>query len=171
LSCDRCLARLGLGARPVALIAAAHAWSCGFGTDRNGYEAMLRHGRQRPERVWAIEGCNGIGRHLAQRLLADGEQVVDVPPKLSARARVFATGQGRKTLPGATDAHAVALVGARMAGLRPVIDDDQDPQLAVLPILVDRRRSLGEDHTRTTPGWCPSFTSFTSWDWNSSLVA
>ena len=47
------------------------------------------------------------------RLLTDGEQVVDVPPKLSARARVFATGQGRKT--DATDAHSVALVGTRMA--------------------------------------------------------
>jgi transposase len=114
-----------------------------FGTDRSGYEAMLRYGRQRPERVWAIEGCNGIGRHLAHRLVADGEEVVDVPPKLSARARVFATGQGRKT--DATDAHSVALVGTRMAGLRPVIDDEQ---LAVLRVLVDRRRSLGEDHTK-----------------------
>ncbi|MGH3480438.1 MAG: hypothetical protein ACRDQD_26840 [Nocardioidaceae bacterium] len=57
----------------------------------------------------AIEGCNGIGRHIARRLIADGEQVVDVPPKLSARVRVFATGQGRKT--DATDAHSVALVG------------------------------------------------------------
>jgi hypothetical protein len=47
------------------------------------------------------------------RLLAAGEQVIDVPPKLSARARVFATGQGRKT--DATDAHSVALVGTRMA--------------------------------------------------------
>ena len=56
-------------------------------------------------------GCAGVGRHIANRLLADGEQVVDVPPKLSARARVFATGQGRKT--DATDAHSVALVGAR----------------------------------------------------------
>jgi transposase len=33
---------------------------------------------------------------LAQRLVADGETVVDVPAKLSARARVFATNQGRK---------------------------------------------------------------------------
>jgi transposase len=56
---------------------------------------------------------------------------------------VFATGQGRKT--DATDAHSVALVGTRMTGLRPVIDDEQ---LAVLRILVDRHRSLGEDHTR-----------------------
>ena len=114
-----------------------------FGTDLPGYRAMLDYVRRWPERVWAIEGCNGIGRHIAQRLLAGGQDVVDVPPKLSARARVFATGQGRKT--DATDAHSVALVGTRMAGLRPVVNDEQ---LAVLRILVDRRRSLGEDHTR-----------------------
>src|SRR5205823_2723339 len=74
---------------------------------------------------------------------ADGEQVVDVPPKLSARARVFATGQGRKT--DATDAHPVALAATRMHGLRPAAGD---AQLAVLRILADRRRSLGEDRTR-----------------------
>src|SRR3954449_11191582 len=104
---------------------------------------MLRYGRQWPERVWAIEGCAGIGKHIANRLLADGEEVVDVPPKLSARTRVFATGQGRKT--DATDAHSIALVGTRMSGLRPVVNDEQ---LAVLRVLVDRRRALGEDHTR-----------------------
>ena len=114
-----------------------------FGTDRDGYATMKDYARQWPDRVWAIEGCQGIGRHIANRLLADGEQVVDVPPKLSARARVFATGQGRKT--DATDAHSVALVGTRMSGLRPVVNDEQ---LALLRILVDRRRSLGEDHTR-----------------------
>ena len=68
-----------------------------------------------------------------------------MPPKLSARARVFATGQGRKT--DATDAHSVALVGTRMTGLRPVVNDEQ---LEVLRLLVDRRRSLGEEHTRKT---------------------
>jgi transposase len=114
-----------------------------FGTDRAGYAAMLTYGRQWTDRVWAVEGCAGIGKHIANRLLADAEEVVDVPPKLSARARVFATGQGRKT--DATDAHSVALVGTRMAGLRPVVNDEQ---LAVLRILVDRRRSLGEEHTR-----------------------
>jgi transposase len=114
-----------------------------FATDRDGYAAMVRYGKQWSSRVWAIEGCAGIGKHIANRLLADGEQVVDVPPKLSARARVFATGQGRKT--DATDAHSVALVGTRMTGLRPVVDDQQ---LTVLRVLVDRRRSLGEDHTR-----------------------
>ena len=114
-----------------------------FATDVEGYRAMLAFARRFADRTWAIEGCSGIGRHIANRLIADGESVVDVPPKLSARTRVFATGQGRKT--DATDAHSVALVGTRMAGLRPVINDEQ---LAVLRLLVDRRRSLGEDHTR-----------------------
>ena len=114
-----------------------------FGTDTAGYRAMLGYAKRWPDRTWAIEGCQGIGKHIAARLLADGEEVVDVPPKLSARARVFTTGQGRKT--DATDAHSVALVGTRVSGLRPVIDDQT---LAVLRILVDRRRSLGEDHTR-----------------------
>ncbi|HEX5918410.1 MAG TPA: IS110 family transposase, partial [Nocardioides sp.] len=110
-----------------------------------GFAEMGRYVSQFPDRVWAIEGCSGIGHHVAVRLLAAGEEVVDVPPKLSARARVFSTGQGRKT--DATDAHSVALVGTRMAGLRPVVDDEQ---LAVLRLLVDRRRSLGEEHTRKT---------------------
>lgn len=91
------------------------------------------------ERVWAVEGCNGIGHHIAMRLLAEGEDVVDVPPKLSARAGVFVTGQGRKT--DATDAHSVALVGTRMAGLRPVVNDEQ---LAVL--------GHPAQHQRTGPG-------------------
>jgi len=118
-----------------------------FGTDQVGLAEMRRYVNAiQPSvegRVWAIEGCNGIGHHVAVRLLAAGEQVVDVPPKLSARARVFATGQGRKT--DATDAHSVALVGTRMAGLRRVVNDEQ---LAVLRVLVDRRRSLGEEHSR-----------------------
>ena len=116
-----------------------------YGTDEAGFADMRRYVSRFADRVWAIEGCSGIGHHVAVRLLAAGEEVVDVPPKLSARARVFSTGQGRKT--DATDAHSVALIGTRMAGLRPVVDDEQ---LAVLRLLVDRRRSLGEEHTRKT---------------------
>jgi transposase len=114
-----------------------------YATDAAGYAAMLAEARRWPQRMWAIEGCQGIGRHIANRLLADGEHVVDVPPKLPARTRVFATGQGRKT--DATGAHSVALAATRRQGLRPAVDDQQ---LAVLRILADRRRSLGEDHTR-----------------------
>jgi hypothetical protein len=60
-----------------------------FGTDRDGFKELLRTGRRFPDRTWAIEGCNGIGRHVAQRLVAAGEAVVDVLPKLSARTQVF----------------------------------------------------------------------------------
>jgi transposase len=97
-------------------------------------------GRSGPGRSKAARASAG---HIARRLLADGEQVVDVPPKLSARTRVFSAGQGRKT--DATDAHAVALAATRMTGLRPLAGD---AQLAVLRIVADRRRWLGEDHTR-----------------------
>jgi hypothetical protein len=90
--------------------------------------------------VWAIAGCEGIGRHVAQRLLAVGEQVVDVPAKLSPRMRMFATGQGRKT--DDTDAHSIALVGVRISGLQPVVSDDQ---LETLRLLVDRRRRIGQE--------------------------
>ena len=47
-----------------------------YGTDRLGYADMLAAGRKYPDRVWAIEGCNGIGKHIAHRLVHDGETVV-----------------------------------------------------------------------------------------------
>ena len=59
-----------------------------FLTGKAGYAAMRNHVRSYPDRTWAVEGSNGAGRPLAQRLLADGEHVVDVPAKLSARARL-----------------------------------------------------------------------------------
>jgi transposase len=116
-----------------------------FGTDGAGFADLLRCAREWPERVWAVEGCNGIGRHVATRLVEAGERVIDVPPKLSARVRMFATGQGRKT--DATDAHSIALVGVRMSGLAPVVRDEQRE---VLRLLVDRRRRFGVEHTVKT---------------------
>jgi transposase len=87
-----------------------------YGTDAAGYAAMLAGVRRWPDRIWAIEGCRGIGRHLASRLVADGEQVVDVPPELSARTRVFTAGQGRKT--DAADAHLLQQPGPARLGRR-----------------------------------------------------
>jgi transposase len=136
-----------------------------YGTDKTGYNAMLDAGREYPDRLWAIEGCNGIGKHLAHRLVHDGETVVDVPPKLSAQVRVFATGNGRKTDP--VDAHSVAMVALRTPNLVPVeVDDD----LVVMGMLVDRRDELGRARTQTInrlhtlllelfPGGAPQFLS------------
>ena len=96
-----------------------------YGTDQDGYRQMLAAGRRWKDRVWAVEGYGGVGRPLAQRLVADGETVVDVPAKLTARARVFSTGNGRKT--DATDAHSIAVVAVRTPGLLPVTQDEEGP--------------------------------------------
>ena len=108
------------------------------------YRQMLAAGRAFSDRVWAVEGCNGVGRHIAQRLLADGQTVLDVPAKLSARVRVFDTGQGRKTDP--VDAHSVAVAGLRSRGLRTVTPDDVT---VVIRLLVERRDELDRARTET----------------------
>lgn len=54
-----------------------------------------------------------------------------MPAKLSARMRVYATGQGRKT--DDTDAHSIALAGAGMTGLRHVDGDESLEVLRVSP--------------------------------------
>jgi transposase len=115
-----------------------------YGTDKAGYEAMLKAGREFADRVWAIEGCGGIGKHIAHRLVHDGETVFDVPPKLSARVRVFATGNGRKTDP--VDAHSVAVAALRTSGL---VQVQVDPDLVVMGMLADRRDELGRARTQT----------------------
>jgi len=108
-----------------------------FGTDTRSYGQLLEIARQWPDRIWAVEGANGIGRPLTQWLLASGEQVLDVPAKLAARSRVFDTGQGRKT--DAADAHAIVMVALRDKGLREVT---ADPELAVLRMLRPPRRAV-----------------------------
>src|SRR4051812_9842937 len=113
-----------------------------FATDRDGYKAMLAAGRKHPDRLWAVEGCSGIGRHIAQRLVADGETVLDVPAKLSARARVFATGRGRKPAPAAPPS--VGGVPLPPPGLGRVVVDDPT---GAWRLLVARRDQLGRTRT------------------------
>jgi hypothetical protein len=64
-----------------------------FATHNRSYDSLLSYARRSwGHRVWAVEGAAGVGRPLAQRLLADGEPVVNVPAKLAARVRVLDTG-------------------------------------------------------------------------------
>ena len=86
-----------------------------YGTGKAGYADMLAAVRTFTGRVRAVEGCSGIGRHLAHRLVHDGETVSGVPPKLSAQVRVSAAGNGRKTGPAV--ARSVALAALRAPGL------------------------------------------------------
>ena len=115
-----------------------------FTTNKTGYAAMLTYVAGWPRRTWAVEGSNGAGRPLAQRLLADGERVVDVPAKLAARARVLDTGHGRKT--DAHDAHSVAVAAVRAKELRVLAED---PELESLRMLIDRRDELTRQRVQT----------------------
>jgi transposase len=108
-----------------------------FGTDQAGYTALRAYAKSWPERTWAIEGSNGAGRPLAQRLLEAGEHVVDVPAKLAARVRLFDTGHNRKT--DARDAHSIAIVAVRTKNLRVLTSDGE---LEALRMLCDRRDEL-----------------------------
>ena len=115
-----------------------------FTTDRAGYAAMRAYAKQWPERAWAVEGANGAGRPLAQRLIEAGEHVVDVPAKLAARVRLFDTGHNRKT--DALDAHSVAVVAVRTSNLRVL---KVDGELEALRMLADRRDALTRRRVQT----------------------
>jgi transposase len=47
----------------------------------DGYQTLRAWAARWPQRCWAVEGGHGIGRLLAQRLVGDGGQVLDVPAK------------------------------------------------------------------------------------------
>jgi transposase len=105
-------------------------------------ERLLAWAGAWPQRAWAVEGAGGVGHLLAQQLLAAGERVLDVPPKLGARVRLLATGDVNKNDP--NDARSVA-VALRSAGVREVRPDDH---AAVLKILSKRYRDLGRSRTQ-----------------------
>jgi transposase len=114
-----------------------------FPQDRTGLRSLERWAKRFPERRWAVENSGGLGRHLAVRLAAAGELVVDVPPKLSARVRVLSTGNARKN--DGLDALATALAASRNERLAAV-----DPEAAseVLRLLSERREDLVAERTR-----------------------
>ena len=115
-----------------------------YTTDKAGYSALRRYVSQFGDRVWAVEGANGAGRPLAQRLLAEGEQVLDVPAKQAARVRALDTGHNRKT--DARDAHSIAIVAVRTTGLRVLAADGE---LEALRMLTDRRGELAKQRVQT----------------------
>jgi transposase len=63
----------------------------------DGYQTLRAWADRWPQRCWAAEGAHGIGRALTQRLVGDGEQVLDVPATLAARVRVLSVGHGRNS--------------------------------------------------------------------------
>ena len=106
----------------------------GFAQDRAGLRSLERWAKRFPERRWAMENARGLGRHLAARLAASDESVVDVPPKLSARVRVLSSGNARKN--DGLDALATALAASRNERLAAV---DPEASSEVLRLLSERR--------------------------------
>ena len=94
-------------------------------------------------RRWAVEGATGTGALLAQQLVAAGEEVVDVPPTLSARVRLLDSGRSDKT--DSHDARSAAVVALRHSSLRSIRADDH---VAVLRLLAKRHHDLIAARTR-----------------------
>jgi transposase len=94
------------------------------------------------ERTWAIEGAGGLGYLLAQQLVAAGERVVDVQPKLAARVRLLATGASNKNDP--NDARSVAVAALRSTAPAVRVED----HAAVMKVWAKRHRDLSRQHNR-----------------------
>jgi len=106
------------------------------------------------DRVWAIESAAGLGWLLAQQLIAAGEQVVDVPPTVVARVRLFGSTRASKNDP--NDAFATAIAGPRHCGLRTVLRDDHTAVLRLLAGIPPRRGPVDErgcDERRHAQRW------------------
>ena len=115
-----------------------------FANDSDGYRAMRALARRWRDRTWAVEGAAGAGKHIAQRLVADREMVLDVPAKQAARVRVYSTGNGRKNDP--TDAKSIAVAALRTPDLVPV---GADGITVALRLLSARRAELVATRTQT----------------------
>ncbi len=90
-----------------------------------------------------MEGAAGLGHPLAQQLVAAGEQVLDVPPKLAARVRLLQAGDTSENDP--NDAFSVAVAALRSTAQRPVLTDDH---AAVLKVWAKRHRDLARSRNQ-----------------------
>ncbi len=94
-------------------------------------------------RTCAIEGARGLGHLLAQQLLARGERMLDVPPKLAARVRLLNTGQINKT--DDNDARSVAIAAVRGHDVTELSVEDQT---VVMRVWARRYHDLGRLRTQ-----------------------
>ena len=93
------------------------------------------------ERVWAVEDCRHLSRRLEADMLAAGERIVRVPPKLMAHARDAARTYGKSD---PIDALAVARAAMRYPDLPSAQLDGPSRELR---LLVDHREDLVKDRT------------------------
>ncbi len=106
-------------------------------------QRLLAWAQPWPKRTWAVEGAGGLGYLLAQQLVAAGERVVDVQPKLAPRVRLLANGSTNKNDP--NDARSVAVAALRSPGVRVVVAEDHT---AVMKLWAKRQRDLSAARTQ-----------------------
>lgn len=127
-------------------------------------------------RRWAVEDCRHLSRRLEADLLAAGEKLVRVPPKLMAHARDAARTYGKSD---PIDALAVARAALREPGLPIARLDGPSRELR---LLVDHREDLVRDRTahinrlrwhlhELDPSWDPSPRSLIRFKHLDSLAA
>ena len=106
-------------------------------------ERLLAWAERFEERTWAVENATGLGYLLAQQLVAAGERVVDVQPKLAARVRLLGSQSTNKNDP--YDALSVAVAAVRSPAPKQVGVEDH---AAVMKLWARRHRNLSSTRTR-----------------------
>jgi transposase len=114
------------------------------GARTRGHEELLLWARRLGEdRTFAIEDCRHVSGSLERFLIARGERVVRVPPKLMGKARGSARSFGKSD---AIDALAVARAALREPELAPARLAGQELELK---LLADHREDLLGEANRT----------------------
>jgi transposase len=104
------------------------------------------------ERVWAIEDCRQLSRHLEQALIAAGERVVRVPPMMMMMMMMMMMGASRRgeREPGKSDqidARAVARAVLK-EGVERFPAAFLDERALEIRLLADHRSDLVAERTR-----------------------
>src|SRR5688572_13317502 len=112
---------------------------------RRSFDDLLlwARGLEDPDRVWAIEDCRHVSGALERFLLARGERVVRVPPKLMAGARTSGRERGKSD---PIDAVAIASAAIREGLDTLPVAQLAGPELDVR-LLVDHRERLVAQRT------------------------
>lgn len=108
----------------------------------DGHLELVAWAARFPERTWAQEDCRHLSRRLERDLLAAGERVLRVPPKLMAGARRSGREPGKSD---PIDALAVARAALREPDLPVARLDGPERDLR---LLVDHRDDLVAERTR-----------------------
>lgn len=113
--------------------------------DESGHLQALRWARElAPERVWAIEDCRHLSRRLEQALVAVGERVVRVAPKMMGQSRRGEREPGKSDQ---IDARAVARAVVR-GGVERFPAAFLDERALEVRLLADHRSDMVAERTR-----------------------